>query len=271
MEGVFRAQAHDLPAIKLLIAHNTVGGHLLPRYHAELLKAVRLGRLFIARDSSGEIVATLLLAVYNSRLAEGLAFAFKDQRSARIYGHKLIEWCRCELTRLGVQKFMVVTGDVTITKRSGFHLATQSERVAVFRSPVRMPSGEVAPATLDDVPGIYRLIKKLSGQGKLLYRSEYEITLCLDQFLVIRRSGRVIACVALEKYSRELAEVRSLAVAEEYQGNGLGADLVNACLSRAYRFRVREVMAVTGETKFFGKLGFITATSSQKYAMFMEF
>lgn len=270
MEGIWRAQAHDLPAIRSLIEKNTVGGHLLPRSRSELLRSIRQGHLYVARNSQGVLVASVSLAVYNSRLAEGLSVAFRDRRIAKVYGPRLFEWCRCELSRLGVQKFIVVTADVPLMRRFGFHLATRSSRVAMFRPPALVSFREAREAGLDDVGGIHRLVNQLAGKGKLLRRTEDEIAACFDQFFVVKKLGRVVACAALEKYSRELAEVRSLAVDDAHQGNGYGVGLVYACLARARRLRVEQVMAVTGEIKFFERMGFTTATADQKYAVFQE-
>jgi amino-acid N-acetyltransferase len=219
----------------------------------------------------GVLVATISLAVYNRRLAEGLSVAFRTERDAKLYGARLFEWCRCELSRLNVQKFMVVTADVVLMRRFGFHLATRSQRVAMFRRPAKASFTEAVEACQSDVSGIHRLINLQAREGKLLARTETDILECLNQFFVVRRQGRVVACAALEKYSCKLAEIRSLAVDESYQGNGFGANLVYACLAKARRLRVEQVMAVTGETKFFEKLGFTTATADQKFAVFQEF
>ena len=45
--------------------------------------------------------------------------------------------------------------------------------------------------------------------------------------------GRVLGCGALRIYNEELAEVCSLAVAEEFQGMGIGGMIVNRLIEEA--------------------------------------
>src|SRR5436190_7669954 len=58
-------------------------------------------------------------------------------------------------------------------------------------------------------------------------------------------SGQVIACCALEVYSKRLAEVRSLAVAREHHGKGIASALIEACLARAKELDVYEVLTIS--------------------------
>jgi amino-acid N-acetyltransferase len=53
-----------------------------------------------------------------------------------------------------------------------------------------------------------------------------------------------------------LAEIRSLAVAEEYQKQGIGKELVLSCLKEAEDLGIDRVFALTNSPEFFKKLGF---------------
>ena len=84
----------------------------------------------------------------------------------------------------------------------------------------------VVQAQLDDVAGIHSLLLKYSDIDVLLPRSESDIYNSLRDFYVVRHDRRVIACAALLIYTRELGEVRSLAVDPEYMNMGLGNKIV---------------------------------------------
>ena len=76
----------------------------------------------------------------------------------------------------------------------------------------------------------------------------------------------IVGCAALVVYSRRMAELRSVAVAEGNRGKGIGSALIDACLKEAKRRKVREVLAVTGAKELFERHGFDTF-NREKYAM----
>lgn len=87
-----------------------------------------------------------------------------------------------------------------------------------------------------------------------------------NAFFVAVHESRVIGCCALEIYSKRLAEVRSLAVHEKFQGQGIASALVEICLKSARKKKVYEVLTITGATKLFEKQGFNTF-HNEKYAL----
>lgn len=87
-----------------------------------------------------------------------------------------------------------------------------------------------------------------------------------NEFFIAIENGKTIGCCALEVYSKRLAEIRSLAVASDYQGKGVATELVEACLKEAKKKKVYEVLSVTGALAFFEKRGFKTF-NNEKYAM----
>ncbi len=112
----------------------------------------------------------------------------------------------------------------------------------------------------DDAAAIHRLIAHYAVEGLLLPRTEDEIRAHADHFLVLVEGSRLLGCVALESYGAELAEVRSLAVAPELRGRGLGGRLLQAVLAAARRKKIACVFGVTQEPEFFGRQGFLTST-----------
>ncbi len=119
-----------------------------------------------------------------------------------------------------------------------------------------LPELPVQAATLDDVTGIHKLLKHFSDRGILLPRPESDIYQSLREFKVIKLGDKVIACCALQIFTRSLGEVRSLAVAPEHSGFGLGKRLVHSMEREALQIGLGKLMALTYEVKFFNRLGF---------------
>lgn len=111
-------------------------------------------------------------------------------------------------------------------------------------------------AKLRDVPAIHALIAHYSAQGLLLARTEDEIRRNISHFLVHEEKGRVVSCVALERYGPDLAEIRSLAVDPEIRGRGIGARMIGFALEEARRGEIARVFAVTHAPQFFLRQGF---------------
>jgi N-acetylglutamate synthase-like GNAT family acetyltransferase len=111
-------------------------------------------------------------------------------------------------------------------------------------------------ANLSDAPAIHTLIAHFAELGLLLPRAEEEIRRNISHFLVQKVKGRLVSCVALESYGTDLAEIRSLAVAPEMHGRGMGARLLEFALAEARRREIARVFAVTHAPDFFLHRGF---------------
>lgn len=88
----------------------------------------------------------------------------------------------------------------------------------------------------------------------------------LGNFFVAEFQGKIVGCCALEVYSKRLAEIRSLVVHPNFQRRGTATKLIKACLKRAKREKIFEVLSITGAVGLFGNLGFGTF-NKEKYAM----
>jgi N-acetylglutamate synthase-like GNAT family acetyltransferase len=125
----------------------------------------------------------------------------------------------------------------------------------------------IRKATASDINGIVELVK--SNPDTLLPRSTKEIQDLLEWFWVADEGGKVIGCCCLEIYSPKIAEVRTLAVAADHQGSGLGRALVESAVADAEKRNIREVLVVTSALKFFEKLNFGPCLH-EKYALFWK-
>jgi amino-acid N-acetyltransferase len=114
----------------------------------------------------------------------------------------------------------------------------------------------VEKARISDVAQMHKLINYFAGKDEMLARSLSEIYENIRDYFVVREGRRLLACAALHVHWSDLAEVKSLAVAEESQEHGIGAQLVAACLDEARGLGMPAVFCLTYRPGFFEKLGF---------------
>jgi amino-acid N-acetyltransferase len=116
---------------------------------------------------------------------------------------------------------------------------------------------KVEKAKIPDVPRIHKLINGFADGGEMLPRPLSEIYESIRDFFVIRGGDEVIACAALHVSWSDLAEIRSVAVAEGSQRKGVGAALVGACLKEAEELGINTVFCFTYKPEFFKKHRFV--------------
>jgi amino-acid N-acetyltransferase len=126
------------------------------------------------------------------------------------------------------------------------------------------PMLEVGRATTADVATIALLVNAYARRGDLLPRTPDAIAATVDDWVVARLGGRVIACGSLLPYTAALAEVRSLAVAENAQGLGLGRQIVGALIDEGRRRGIPTLFALTRAVPFFQKMGF-SVTEKERF------
>ncbi len=114
----------------------------------------------------------------------------------------------------------------------------------------------IRKALVRDVPAMARLINGFAARELMLPRSHYQFYQHLRDFTVAEYRGEVIGCGALQIIWEDQAEIRSLAVAPEWQRRGIGRRLVRALLDEAAALGVPSVFALTYQQAFFERLGF---------------
>ncbi|GIW12949.1 MAG: acetyltransferase [Tepidiforma sp.] len=114
----------------------------------------------------------------------------------------------------------------------------------------------VEPARLADAAAIHTLVTFWADRGDMLHRPIGEIYEAIRDFKVARLEGEIVGCGSLHIMGPDLAEIRSLAVAESAQGRGVGAAIVAACIEDARQFGLQRVFALTYRPGFFEKQGF---------------
>ncbi len=112
-------------------------------------------------------------------------------------------------------------------------------------------------AAVSDVPAMGRIINDAAEYGLMLHRSPaYLYEHIRDFHVAVDEQGEVVGVCGLLIIWGNLAEVYALAVRSDQRGKGLGGKLVQACVKEARQLRIRRLMALTYEQRFFEKQGF---------------
>ena len=114
----------------------------------------------------------------------------------------------------------------------------------------------IAAAAEGDIDAIIELLTPNVEKQLVLARSKEDIRSHLGNFLVARGSGCLQGCVALRGFGEGLYEIRSLVVAEDCEGRGIGTCLVEACVEKARQLDGNLVFTLTLRPNLFRRLGF---------------
>jgi amino-acid N-acetyltransferase len=127
---------------------------------------------------------------------------------------------------------------------------------------VTLTSTKIRPAHMGDVKIIHTLLQQFANRGLLLGRSISSLYDQLRDFVVYSDNGVQGVC-SLHICWDNLAEIRSLAVVESSQGQGIGRELVSACLIEAQKLEINRVFTLTYQGGFFRKLHFAPIEKSE--------
>ena len=116
---------------------------------------------------------------------------------------------------------------------------------------------------LKDIELIQQLLKPFIDDGIILKRDDDEIATNIRSYLIIKNRGKIVGIGALHIYSKSLAEIRSLAVDKNYQGQGLGKKIVLGLEQEAKKFGITQLLTLTYQKEFFEKLGFIEISKEE--------
>lgn len=107
-----------------------------------------------------------------------------------------------------------------------------------------------------DALAIHALIVDHLAEGHLLPRERDEIAQHAHRFVVAIGDDRVIASAELAPLSREVGEVRSLAVSHEARSLGIGSEITDDLVRRAAAAGFEKLCAFTHAPSYFVRLGF---------------
>lgn len=121
----------------------------------------------------------------------------------------------------------------------------------------------IRKAQMGDVKDIQKLLTTFANRGDMLSRSLSELYESLRDFYVAVEDGRLLGAAALHIVWDNLAEVRSVAVAEDVGRKGVGSQLVQACIAEAREIGLERIFCLTYKPEFFSKFGFRLVDKSE--------
>ncbi|OQA43838.1 MAG: Amino-acid acetyltransferase [Chloroflexi bacterium ADurb.Bin325] len=116
----------------------------------------------------------------------------------------------------------------------------------------------IRKATEADIEPILEIINGYAAQNLMLPRTPEQIRRVLPKFLVAEQTGRIVGCGSNVELTPRLTELRSLAVAQDQRGTGLGRRLVHALVEQARADGYDQICALTLSEEFFNRCGFTT-------------
>ena len=111
-------------------------------------------------------------------------------------------------------------------------------------------------ATVKDVPAMAQIVNGYASRGLMLPKSQYDLYQGIRDFVVATCGDQLIGCGALHLFWHDLAEIRSLALVEDWVGKGIGRLMVRRLLSEGRSIGTTRVFTLTYHPRFFEKLGF---------------
>lgn len=136
--------------------------------------------------------------------------------------------------------------------------------IALYNPPALLPRLTVTPDTapvvrrarVADVPRLYEMINYYAALGDMLPKTLDQLYNGVRSFNVAEAGGEVVGCAALKITWRDLAEVVSLCVHPDFQGQGLGRKLVEPLFGEARGLGIPTIFTLTLQVAFFSRLGF---------------
>jgi amino-acid N-acetyltransferase len=119
-------------------------------------------------------------------------------------------------------------------------------------------ANQIRKARVDEVREIQSMLAGHAQRGDMLPRSLSELYDNLRDIFVYLDDDKpeIIGTCSMHICWEDLAEIRSLAVREPYQGQGIGRKLVRACISEASALGLHRIFVLTYQVEFFQKIGF---------------
>jgi len=115
----------------------------------------------------------------------------------------------------------------------------------------------VRPARTSDVKQIRAIIDTFAAPGKMLEKETVTLFESVQEFVVAVEGDEVVGCGALHVLWEDLAEVRTVAVKENFHKKGIGHQIIESIIDRAESVGVKRIFCLTFQTEFFGKHGFV--------------
>lgn len=115
----------------------------------------------------------------------------------------------------------------------------------------------ISKAQINDIPCIIDLLSPFVDQGIVLERTSDEISGEINNFFIAKENGQAVGTCSFHDYGNKLKEIRSLAVKENQQQNGIGKKLVIYTIDDIIKNESEcKIFTLTYVPGFFKKIGF---------------
>jgi amino-acid N-acetyltransferase len=114
----------------------------------------------------------------------------------------------------------------------------------------------IRKAVVSDVPAIAGIVNSFASAQQMLPRSQHQLYQNIRDFLVATVDGTMVGCGALHVVWDNIGEVRSLAVAADWHGRGVGRRIVQGLMVEAGELGLPRLFALTYQQEFFARMGF---------------
>jgi len=114
----------------------------------------------------------------------------------------------------------------------------------------------IKKANIKDIKKIHAMVNGAASRGEMLARPLGELYDNLRDYFICEEGGDIIGTGAFHICWEDLAEIRSMIVAEPERKKGIGRLLVNACIDEARDYGISKIFLLTYQVGFFEKCGF---------------
>lgn len=219
-------------------------------------KLILMGRAAGILDDSGELIRQCSVSEINklSVTGEEQAFLLSTAKSACKAGVARCQIISYEDDCALLEELFTHDGSGTLVSNDDYEQSRQ--------------------ANIDDVGGILELIEPLEADGVLLKRSRELLETEINQFRLLERDGRIIACAALYPFVEDgTGEIACIVSHPDYRGGKRGQRLLTELENEAQRLGLNSVFVLTTQTAhWFLEQGFaeagLDALPSQKQSLY---
>ncbi len=111
-------------------------------------------------------------------------------------------------------------------------------------------------AHINDVEQMNKLVDHFAKKDLMLARPLGELYENIRDYYVYIENGSIVGCAALHVFWKDLAEIKSIAVEEDHQKEGIGKQLIEKCLEEGKALGISRLFVLTYIPEFFERMGF---------------
>ena len=118
---------------------------------------------------------------------------------------------------------------------------------------------EYTKPLLKDIEKMQEMVASYVQDGTILKRDDDEVATNIRSYIVAKEGDEIIGYLALHIHTKDLAEIRSFIVTQEYRHKGIGTALVTQAKKEAKRLGIERILTLTYANlkSFFHKEGFV--------------